>query len=439
MRNRLAKAVPVVAAALLGACTMGPDYVRPDVKVPDAWKEASYKTAEPADTLPRGDWWEAFGDPLLNQLMVDVAVANPTLAVAEANYRQAQAAIRAARAGLFPSGAAQLSWEIDLWGRVRRTIEASETGAQASAADLENVRLSLRTDLAQSYLALRVADAQRRVLDDTVAAYERSRALTQNRYNAGVAARAEVVQAQSQLLAAQAQTFDVQAARAQLEHAIAVLAGRLPAELAVAPVETLPALPAVPPGVPSALLERRPDVAAAERRVAVANAEVGVATAAIYPDLTLGATAGLAGTALSSWLSLPNRFWSIGPALAGTLFDAGLRRAQRDEQIAAYDAAVASYRQTVLTAFREVEDNLSTLRILGDEAAVQQQALEAARQSVELTTNQYKAGLVGFLNVVVVQAQAFAAERNAIDLAGRRLSAAVALIKALGGPYPSPA
>jgi len=462
MRNRLAKAVPVVAAALLGACTMGPDYVRPDVKVPDAWKEASYKTAEPADTLPRGDWWEAFGDPLLNQLMVDVAVANPTLAVAEANYRQAQAAIRAARAGLFPSVAAtvaatrssgrngsgatndlslgaQLSWEIDLWGRVRRTIEASETGAQASAADLENVRLSLRADLAQSYLALRVADAQRRVLDDTVAAYERSRALTQNRYNAGVAARAEVVQAQSQLLAAQAQTFDVQAARAQLEHAIAVLAGRLPAELAVAPVETLPALPAVPPGVPSALLERRPDVAAAERRVAVANAEVGVATAAIYPDLTLGATAGLAGTALSSWLSLPNRFWSIGPALAGTLFDAGLRRAQRDEQIAAYDAAVASYRQTVLTAFREVEDNLSTLRILGDEAAVQQQALEAARQSVELTTNQYKAGLVGFLNVVVVQAQAFAAERNAIDLAGRRLSAAVALIKALGGPYPSPA
>jgi NodT family efflux transporter outer membrane factor (OMF) lipoprotein len=448
--------------ALLAACTAGPDYVRPDVTVPDAWKEAPYKTAEPADALPRGSWWEIFGDPLLDQLESEVIAANPSLRVAEANYRQAQAAIRAARAGLFPTvggtvaatrsggrdsgGAssnlslgAQLSWEIDLWGRVRRSIEASETGAEASAADLENVRLSLQTDLAQSYLALRVADAQRKVLDDTVAAYERSLTLTQNRYNAGVAARAEVVQAQSQLLAAQTQTVDVQAARAQLEHAIAALTGKLPSELSIALVTTLRELPDVPPGMPSILLERRPDVAAAERRVAAANAEVGVATAAIYPDLTLGATAGFAGSALANWLSLPNRFWSLGPVLAATIFDAGLRRAQRDEQIAAYDAAVATYRQTVLTAFREVEDNLSTLRILGEEAAVQQQALAAARESLELTTNQYKAGLVGFLNVVVVQAQAFAAERNAIDLRGRRFNATIALIKALGGGYEKPA
>ena len=446
--------------AMLTACTLGPDYVRPDVNVPQAWKEAPYKTAEPADASPRGAWWERFNDPLLDQLARDVVAANPTLQVAEANARQAQAAIRAARAGLFPTigasvtgtrsggrdgrGAstdlslgAQLSWEIDLWGRVRRSIEASESTAEASSADLENVRLSLQSDVAKSYLALRVADARRKVFDDTVAAYGRSLALTENRYNAGVAARAEVVQAQSQLLGARTQTVDVEAARAQLEHAIATLTGRVPSELTIAPSTSLPRLPDVPPGVPSTLLERRPDVAGAERRVAAANAQVGVATAAIYPDLTLGASAGFAGSALANWLSLPNRFWSIGPALAATLFDAGLRRAQRDEQIAAYDAAVASYRQTVLTAFREVEDALSTLRILEEEANVQQQALGAARQSLELTTNQYKAGLVGFLNVVVVQAQAFAEERNAIDLQGRRYAATVDLIKALGGDFSS--
>ena len=444
--------------AVLTACTVGPDYVRPDVNVPQAWKEAPYKTAEPADASPRGAWWERFNDPLLDQLARDVVAANPTLQVAEANTRQAQAAIRAARAGLFPTigasvtgtrsggrdgrGAstdlslgAQLSWEIDLWGRVRRSIEASESAAEASSAELENVRLSLQSDVAKSYLALRVADARRKVFDDTVAAYGRSLALTENRYNAGVAARAEVVQAQSQLLGARTQTVDVEAARAQLEHAIAALTGRVPSELAIAPSTSLPRLPDVPPGVPSTLLERRPDVAGAERRVAAANAQVGVATAAIYPDLTLGASAGFAGSALANWLSLPNRFWSLGPALAATLFDGGLRRAQRDEQIAAYDASVASYRQTVLTAFREVEDALSTLRILEEEANVQQQALGAARQSLELTTNQYKAGLVGFLNVVVVQAQAFAEERNAIDLQGRRYAATVDLIKALGGDF----
>lgn len=450
-------ATVAVLAVLLGACTVGPDYVRPDVEVPQAWKEAPYKTAAPADTLPRGNWWGVFGDPLLDQLEADVVAANPSLRVAEANYRQAQAAIRAARAGLYPSVAGtvlatrsggrersastdvslgvQLAWEIDLWGRVRRSIEASEDSAQASAADLENARLSLQTDLAQTYLALRVTDAQRRVLDDTVAAYERSLALTQNRYAVGVAARAEVVQAQTQLLGAKVQTVDVQAARAQLEHAIAALTGRLPSALSITPTSDLPSLPDVPPGLSSTLLERRPDVAAAERRVAVANAQVGVATAAIYPDLTLGAGAGFAGSALANWLSLPSRFWSLGPSLAATLFDAGLRRAQRDEQIAIYDASVATYRQTVLTAFREVEDNLSTLRILGEEAEVQQQALAAARESLELTTNQYKAGLVGFLNVVVVQAQAFAAERNAIELRGRRFAATIALIKALGGGY----
>ncbi len=318
---------------------------------------------------------------------------------------------------------------------MRRSIEASEDTAQAAAADLGNARLSLQSDLAQSYLALRVADAQRKVLDETVAAFERSLVLTQNRYTAGVASRADVVQAQAQLLGAKVQLTDIRAARAQLEHAIAALTGRTPSEFALEPASDLPALPDVPPGVPSALLERRPDVAAAERRVAAANAQVGVATAAIYPDLTLSATAGLAGSALGNWLSLPNRFWSLGPQLAATLFDAGLRRAQRDEQIAAYDATVATYRQTVLTAFREVDDNLAALRILAEEADVQAQALAAARESVELTTNQYKAGLVGFLNVVTVQAQAFASERNTVELRGRRYAATVALVKALGGGY----
>jgi len=446
----------------LAACTVGPDYVRPQAPVPTAYKELPPgKPAEPRDAQPRGDWWKAYADPELDALQAQVIAANPTLQAAEANYRQARAAVRASRAEIFPgisanvganraraaggsgggrtasafTAALDVTWEADLWGRIRRTVEASETSAQASAADLANTQLSLQAELAQDYLQLRVADAIKRVLQDTVAAYERSLTLTQNRYNSGVVARADVVQAETQLLSAKANLIDIGSTRAQFEHAIAALVGKPPAELTIAERTVVPEVPDVPVDLPSALLERRPDVAAAERRVASANAEIGVATAAIYPALTLSAAGGFAGTSLGNWVSLPNRFWSLGASLAGTVFDGGLRVAQRDEAIAAYDATVAQYRQTVLTAFQQVEDQLSSIRILEEEARVQAEALRAARESVALTTNQYKAGLVGYLNVVTVQAVALAAERNSVELAGRRFSATIALVKALGGGW----
>jgi NodT family efflux transporter outer membrane factor (OMF) lipoprotein len=450
-------------SAALAGCTLGPDYARPDTEMPATWKELPpHKTAEPADTALRGTWWEVFGDATLNDLESRVIAANQTLRAAEANHRQAQAAITAARAGLFPSLGGSVSatraggrggngdrsgagnvftasvtgqWEIDLWGRVRRLVEAAQDTAQATQADLENTRLALQTELASDYLLLRVADAARRVLADTVAAYERSLVLTQNRYAAGVVARTDVVAAEAQLLGARASLIDIEATRAQLEHAIAALIGQPPAQVSIAAVDTVPPVPEIPAAVPSAILERRPDVAAAERRVAAANAQVGVATAAIYPTLTLDGTIGFAGTSLGNWLSLPNRVWSLGAAFAGTLFDAGALRAQRAEAVAAYDATVADYRQTVLDAFRDVEDNLALLRILGEETRVQDEAVRAARESVDLTLNQYKAGTVGYLNVVTLQAVLFAAERTQIQLNGQRLTAAVNLVKALGGGF----
>jgi NodT family efflux transporter outer membrane factor (OMF) lipoprotein len=450
----------ILCIAALGGCTMGPNYARPDAEVPATWKELPpHKTATPADTASRGAWWEVFGDPVLNDLEARVAAANQTLRAAEANHRQAQAAITVARAGLFPSaggsvdatrararggggGAATVltadltgQWEIDLWGRVRRLVEAAQDTAQATQADLENTRLALQAELASDYLLLRVADAGKRVLQDTVAAYERSLVLTQNRYAAGVAARTDVVAAETQLLGARASLIDIDATRAQLEHAIADLAGQPPAQFSIAVADTVPPVPDIPATVPSAVLERRPDVAAAERRVAAANAQVGVATAAIYPTLSLNGTIGFAGSSLADWLSLPNRVWSLGAAFAGTIFDAGALQAQRTGAVAAYDATVASYRQTVLDAFRDVEDNLALLRILGEEARVQDETVRAARESVALTLNQYKAGIVGYLNVVTVQAVQFNAERTQIQLNGQRLTAAVNLVKALGGGF----
>jgi NodT family efflux transporter outer membrane factor (OMF) lipoprotein len=455
------RSLALVLAVFASSCTMGPDYVRPEAPAPVAWKELPpHKLAEPADTLPRGAWWTSFGDPVLDDLEQQVTAANQTLRAAEANYRQARAAVGVARAGLYPTvgasasgtrarsrgssggggasaytATADVDWEIDLWGRIRRLVESAEASQAASAADVEATRLSLQAELAADYLQLRIADAARRVLQETVAAYERSLVLTQNRYSAGVAARVDVVQAETQLLNARASLLDIEATRAQLEHAVAALTGRAPAEVTIAPVDTVPTRPTIPASVPSALLERRPDIAAAERRVAAANAQVGAATAAIYPTLSLGASGGFAGTSLASWFSLPNRFWSLGASLAAPLFDAGLRRSQQEQAIAAYDATVADYRQTVLDAFRDVEDNLALLRVLEEEARVQAEALRAARLSVELTTNQYKAGLVGFIAVVTVQAVAFNAERAALELNGRQLVAAVNLVKALGGGY----
>ncbi|MEP7275861.1 MAG: efflux transporter outer membrane subunit [Betaproteobacteria bacterium] len=463
MSTNLRRVLMAAAALSLAGCTVGPDYVRPAVPAPAAYKELpANKPAQPADTVPRGAWWKAYGDPQLDTLQQEVIAANQTLRVAEANYRQARAAVRASRAELFPgvgvsiggtraraansrgggtasalTAAGDVTWEVDLWGGIRRGVEASESSAQSSAATLASTELSLQSELAQNYLQLRVADAVKRVLQDTVEAYERSMTLTQNRYNAGVAARADVVQAQTQLLSAQANLIDIANTRAQFEHAIAALVGKAPAELSIAEQQAVPDVPTVPVGVPSELLERRPDVAAAEQRAAAANAQIGVATAAIYPSLTLSAGGGFVGSSLADWISLPNRFWSLGASLAGTVFDGGLRTAQRDQTLAAYDAAVAQYRQTVLDAFRDVEDQLAAIRILEDEARVQAEALRFARESVALTTNQYKAGLVGFLNVVTVQAVALQAERNSVELAGRRFSATIALIKALGGGWRS--
>lgn len=461
MRRR---GVVLAAVLALGGCMVGPDYVRPDAGTPAAYKEmAGWKRAEPRDQLARGEWWTMFGDRELDALAARVDVSNQTIRIAEANLRQAQALAAQARAGLFPtvsagasavrtrspSGAgasavtsnnydlaASASWELDVWGRVRRGVEAGEANWQASAADLEAARLSTQAALVQTYIALRVADAQRRLLDETVAAYERSLQLTRNRYAAGVAAKVDVVQAEVQLQSAQAQRVDVGLDRAQLEHAIAVLVGVPPADLSIAPATAVVAvLPAIPVGVPSELLERRPDIAAAERAVAAANARIGVAQAAFYPSLTLSAAGGYRSGSFADWLSAPSWFWSLGAALAQTLFDGGLRRAVSDQAIAAYDGQVAEYRQTVLAGFQEVEDNLAALRILAEEARYLEEATRAARQSVELTTNQYNAGIVSFLNVIAAQTIALNNERTLLSVQGRRFGASVQLVRALGGGW----
>lgn len=454
------KKVALLAGTLmLGGCTAGPEYVRPAVEIPAAYKEAGdWKVAQPRDTESRGKWWEIFGDPKLDALMARIDLSNQNVRIAEAQFRQARALTQSARAGFYPSvsgGASatrsrspraggyetnyELSldakWEADLWGRVRRTVEAAEAGAQASAADLEALKLSTQAELAQAYFQLRILDAQRQLLDDTVRAFETSLELTKNRYAVGVAGKVDVVQAETQLKSTQAQAIDVAVQRAQLEHAVAVLIGRPPAEFGIPPEPLAVRMPAIPPELPSALLERRPDIAAAERRTAGANAQIGVAQAAFFPELTLSAVGGFQGSTLGNWLSLPNRFWSLGPALAQSLFDAGLRRALTDQAIAVYDANVASYRQTVLAAFQEVEDNLAALRILDDEARVQEAAVRAARESLVLTLNQYKAGTISYLNVVTVQTTQLNNERTAVGILGRQLTAAVLLVKALGGGW----
>lgn len=451
---------------LLTACAVGPDYQRPTAEAPAAYKEmGNWKVAEPKDHLPKGKWWEIFGDPKLNALEEQVAISNQNVRLAEAQFRQARALAQGARSAYFPTLTGNLtssrshpstgsttrttgsgvltdhtltldaSWEVDVWGRVRRTVEAGEASAQASAADLEGVRLSAQAELAQDYFLLRVSDAQKRLLDDTVAAYAKSLQMTKNRYDSGVASRVDVVQAETQFKTTQAQALDVGVQRAQLEHAIAILTGKAPADFSIAPEPYVATLPPIPVGVPSELLERRPDIAAAERRAAAANAQIGVAKSAFFPSLTLSAAAGYESSTLANWFTLPNRFWSVGPAIAQTLFDAGLRRSKSDQAEAAFEGSIATYRQTVLGGFQEVEDNLAALRILEQEAQVQDEAVQAARQSVVLTTNQYQAGIVSYLNVVTVQTAALANERTAMDILGRRLSASVLLVKALGGGW----
>ena len=457
--------IPALVAAL-SACALGPDYRKPDAPAAAAYKEGGdWLGATPQDTAPRGAWWQAFNDATLNALEQQVETSNLGIAQAEAQYRQARAALAVSRAGFLPtlsatasaarshtgSGAqsvsagrtvnqyqlaGDVSWELDLWGRVRRSVEANAASLKASAADLAAIKLSTQATLAQSYFQLRVFDEQQRLLDDTFAGYERSLKLTQNQYAVGVVAKADVVQAQTQLKSAQAQAVDTGIQRAQLEHAIAVLLGKPPSEFSIAPAPLLAVVPPPsPPGVPSTLLQRRPDIAAAERRMAAANAQIGVAEAAFFPSLTISASGGFQSSSFADWISLPNRFWSVGPAAALTLFDGGARSAQTDQAVAAYDENVALYRQTVLNAFQDVEDNLVQLRLLAQEAQLQDEAVAAAQESVRLATNQYKAGTVSYLNVVTAQNAAYANQRTALTVLNARLAASVLLIKALGGGW----
>jgi len=462
---------------LAAACTVGPSYKTPSTEVPAAFKEqppagtnpGDWKPAQPSDAMLRGKWWEIFGDANLNALEEQVAVSNQTLAQAEAQFRGARAAVREARAGLFPTVTAgasvtnsrsgtsrasapvaagsgsgtttvyqtpiDVSYEADVWGRVRRQIEANVATSQASAADVEAVRLSLQAELAVDYFQLHGTDQQRQLLDTSIAGYQKTLQINVNRHDQGVASGADVAQAETQLETTKAQAIDLGVTRASLEHAIAILTGKPPAELTIAVAALGVAPPAVPLELPGALLERRPDIAAAERRVAAANAQIGVATAAYFPSLTLSASGGFASSTLSTLFSLPNRFWSIGPQLLATVFDAGRRRAVTAQAQAAYDANVAAYRQSVLTAFQDVEDNLATLRILSDEATQQAAAVAAAERSLTLARNRYDGGITSYLEVVTAENAALANERTAVDIASRRLVASVNLIKALGGGW----
>jgi NodT family efflux transporter outer membrane factor (OMF) lipoprotein len=438
--------------ALIMACKVGPDYVRPAVVTPAAFKEG-WKLAAPADGMARGRWWAVFDDGALDTLERQVSVSNQTLAAAEAQFRQARALVAEARAAFFPTitlGAGyargsdgrtafslplSVSWEPDFWGRVRRSVEASAANAQASAADVETARLSLEAELAQDYFQLRVVDEQERLLRQALVGYRSARSLTESRFTNGVAARTDVLQAEAQLRATEAQAIDLGVRRAQLEHALAVLVGRPPAMFALAGVASVRAPPPVPAGVPSTLLERRPDIAAAERRVQAANAQIGVEVAAYFPSITLGASAGLQSSALGRLLSWPSRFFALGPGASLTVFDGGLRGARVEAARAAHEAATATNRQTVLAAFQGVEDNLAALRILADEAVVQEAATHAAQESLALTTDQYRAGLVGYLNVITAQTTALTAEITSLQITGRRIAATILLIQALGGTW----
>ncbi len=476
----LTAAVAAALAVALAGCAVGPDYKRPSVDIPASYKEAAegWKVAQPADQQDRGAWWTIYNDPQLNALEDKLDASNQSIAQFAAAYRQARALVAEARSAYFPvisasadgsrsrspsrrfsgsvtgggggttsslsssgtiSNSYSLSldatWEPDLWGKVSRTVAGQQAGQLAAAADLANARLSAQATLAQTYFNIRSLDAQQKLLDDTVAAYQRSLTLTQNRYAQGVAARSDVIQAQTQLQSAQASAIDNGVARAQNEHAIAVLIGE-PAStfsLPPAPLDAVP--PPVPAQLPSALLERRPDIASAERKAAAANEQIGVAIAAFFPTLTLSASGGYESSVFSQLLTAPSRFWTLGPQLAQTIFDAGLRRAQTDAARAIYDQDVATYRQTVLAAFQDVEDNLASLRILEQEIAVQQQAVQSAQQALDIVTNQYKSGTVGYLNVLTAQTTAFTAEQKLASIAGQRMVSSAGLVKALGGGW----
>jgi NodT family efflux transporter outer membrane factor (OMF) lipoprotein len=456
---------------------VGPRYVKPTAPTapgfkeqpPESFKESDgWKTAQPGDQALRGKWWEIFGDPQLNALEEEVTVSNQDLKVAEARFRQARAMIRFNRSAEFPTISTSpsvvnerdsanqayfpqslanngtgsftlpldLSYEVDLWGRVRRTVSASREEAQASAADLQTASLSLHAELAVDYFELRSADVQEQLLNDTVKAYTDALQLTQNRFDGGAAPKSDVAQAQTQLDGARVQDTDIIVTRAQYEHAIATLIGKPPAQFSITPApKTALQLPVIPVGLPASLLERRPDIASGERRVAEANDQIGIARAAFFPSLVLGAEGGFAGTSITNWFNWPSRMWAVGPQMSQTIFDAGRRRAVSEGATANYDGTVASYRQTTLAAFQEVEDNLAALRILEKEAQQQREATTSAEDSLQLFTNRYEGGVDNYLQVITAQTVLLANQRNDIDIERRRMDASVLLVKAVGGGW----
>jgi NodT family efflux transporter outer membrane factor (OMF) lipoprotein len=474
-RHGIAGAAVLAVLAASTACNVGPKYRTPAAPTPPAFTEPppqafseskEWKAGSPADAFAKGRWWEVFDDAELNALETQVDAANQTLKSAEARFQEARALVMARRSERFPTLTAgslivhqrlssnepipppasktmsadfylgfQASWEPDLWGRIHNDIAAAVENAQATAGDVENARLSLHAELALDYFDLRTLDEDERILLDAAAAYQRALDLTLDRYRGGATSRAEVAEARTQLEATGAQAVDVTDLRTQYQHAIAVLTGRPPEGFAIAPKPRPLSLPVIPVGVPSQLLERRPDIAASERRVAVANSEVGLARAAFYPQVLLAAAVGLQGSTITNWMNWPSRFWAVGPTVAQTLFDAGRRRAVLKETTANYDSLVADYRQNVLTAFQQVEDNLASLRILEDEAQRQQRAVASARESEELSLNRYKGGLVTYLEVVTAQSTRLQNERVAVGVERRRLEASVLLIRALGGGW----
>ena len=452
-----------VAALAVAGCAVGPDYVRPSAPVPSTYKEAqvaagaTWLPAASADVLSRGDWWHLFGDDELNRLLVDFGTANQTVAQSVAAYRQAQALVREARAALFPSLGVSASarragsrggsdantfgasldgdWQPDLWGRLGRGVESAAANAQASAADLAAARLSAQGELVVDYFSLREADAEASLLARTAEGYARSLQITQNRYAAGVVARTDVLQAETQLANARADISALRATRARYEHAIAVLVGKAPADFALAEAPWQQAVPAVPLGLPSELLQRRPDIAANERAVAAANAQIGIQRSAYFPSLTLSGSLGSGGSRLGDLFSASGLLWSFGVSAAQTLFDAGARNARVDAAEAGRDLAVARYRQTVLAAFQGVEDQLSTTRSLAEQATLRKLASDAADLTEQQILNRYRAGQVSYTEVVTAQASALSARRALVQNAVDRQVSAIALIQALGGGW----
>ena len=477
----LRSAALALAATALAGCAVGPSYVRPSAPLSPTFKEAAgWSPAAPADALDRGDWWSLFGDPVLDGLEARVKVSNQNIAAAEAAYRQARALVSEQRAALFPtvnlnagatrsgngggggtvvvnpdgttttsggSGGSRsnyrvtlgASWEPDVWGRIRRTIEGARADAQASEADLASATLSAQGELAANYFSLREADAEIAIDQATVDGYRRTTQITQNRFNAGTVPHSDLLQAQTQLNNAQANLAGAQQQRAVFEHAIAVLVGEAPGNFSLPPAAWTQSAPAIPPGVPSTLLQRRPDIAAAERRMAAANAQIGVQRAAYFPDLTLSGSYGFAASALSGLFSASNSLWSYGLAAAETVFDGGARKARVKGAKAGYDQAVAQYRQTVLTALQDVEDQLAATRALEAQYILRRQAATAADAAAVMVENQYQAGLVSYVEVFTAQTSAYAARTALVQAQAQQQTTAVALIQALGGGWRTPA